>query len=116
MCDAQGHLAPFLPTHPLVPTGAMPDFKGDDQAFGTMAAGPFGSSLILPISYAYISMMGSDGLTEVCLPNLPNPLTQSFCVSLPLAAHARECMMGNYISCIVHSCPQVKKDYLPTRA
>jgi glycine dehydrogenase len=29
-----------------------------------MAAAPFGSSLILPISYAYISMMGTEGLTE----------------------------------------------------
>ena len=63
MC-AQSHLAPFLPTHPLVPTGALPDFKGDDAAFGTMAAAPYGSALILPISYAYISMMGSEGLTE----------------------------------------------------
>ena len=31
-----------------------------------MAAAPFGSSLILPISYAYIALMGSEGLTEVC--------------------------------------------------
>ena len=61
----QGHLAPFLPTHPLHPTGAMPGFKSDDKSFGAMAAAPYGSSLILPISYAYISMMGSDGLTEV---------------------------------------------------
>ena len=34
------------------------------EPFGTMAAAPFGSSLILPISFAYISMMGSQGLTE----------------------------------------------------
>ncbi len=61
---AQSHLAPFLPTHPLVPTGALPEFKGDGAAFGTMAAAPYGSALILPISYAYISMMGSEGLTE----------------------------------------------------
>ena len=59
------HLAPFLPTHPVISTGAMPDFKSDDKAFGTMAAAPYGSSLILPISFAYISMMGSKGLTEV---------------------------------------------------
>lgn len=48
-----------------------------------MAAAPFGSSLILPISYAYIAMMGSEGLTEVrpaaapCVPLLvlpPSPL------------------------------------------
>lgn len=65
---SQAHLAPFLPTHPLHPTGAMPAFKSDGQAFGTMAAAPYGSSLILPISYAYISMMGSDGLQEVWRP------------------------------------------------
>ena len=61
---AQGHLAPFLPTHPVVPTGALPDFQGDDKSFGTMAAAPYGSALILPISFAYIAMMGSKGLTE----------------------------------------------------
>ena len=59
------HLAPHLPTHPVIPTGAMPDFKSDKESFGTMAAAPYGSSLILPISYAYISMMGTEGLTEV---------------------------------------------------
>ena len=32
--------------------------------FGTMAAAPFGSSLILPISFAYIAMMGTQGLTD----------------------------------------------------
>ncbi|CAG9463375.1 unnamed protein product [Pedinophyceae sp. YPF-701] len=58
----KAHLAPFLPTHPVIPTGAYPDFKGDDKSFGAMAAAPYGSSLILPISYAYISMMGSKGL------------------------------------------------------
>ena len=35
-----------------------------------MAAAPFGSSLILPISYAYIALMGSEGLTEVCAPRV----------------------------------------------
>ncbi|KAK9846586.1 hypothetical protein WJX81_007159 [Elliptochloris bilobata] len=60
----KAHLAPFLPTHPVVPTGALPDFKGDEQSFGTMAAAPYGSALILPISFAYIAMMGSKGLTE----------------------------------------------------
>jgi glycine dehydrogenase len=61
----KAHLAPFLPTHPIVPTGAYPHFSGDDAAsFGCMAAAPHGSSLILPISYAYISMMGSAGLTR----------------------------------------------------
>ncbi|KAG2453334.1 hypothetical protein HYH02_001558 [Chlamydomonas schloesseri] len=59
----KAHLAPFLPTHPVVATGALPSRPADPKPFGTMAAAPFGSSLILPISYAYISMMGSGGLT-----------------------------------------------------
>lgn len=61
----KSHLAPFLPTHPVIPTGAYPNFKSDEQSCGTLASAPYGSALILPISYAYISMMGSHGLTEV---------------------------------------------------
>ena len=61
----KSHLAPFLPTHPVIPTGAYPNFKSDKQSCGTLASAPYGSALILPISYAYISMMGSHGLTEV---------------------------------------------------
>merc|ERR1719183_2683246 len=60
----KAHLAPFMPTHPVVSTGAYPNFKSDTESFGCMAAAPYGSSLILPISYAYISMMGSQGLKE----------------------------------------------------
>ncbi len=48
-------LAPFLPGHPVVPTG------GDD-AIGPVAAAPYGSALVLLISWAYIAMMGADGL------------------------------------------------------
>jgi glycine dehydrogenase len=51
------HLAPFLPGHPLVPTGGA-------QAVGAVSAGPFGSPSILPISWAYIAMMGAQGLRE----------------------------------------------------
>jgi glycine dehydrogenase len=60
----KAHLAPFMPSHPVVATGALPAFENDDKSFGTLSAAPFGSSLILPISYAYIAMMGSEGLTE----------------------------------------------------
>ena len=48
--------------------GALPGFESDKETFGTLSAAPFGSSLILPISYAYIAMMGSEGLTEVSRP------------------------------------------------
>ena len=51
------HLAPFLPGHPIVDL-AHP------QACGTVSAAPWGSAAILPISWAYIALMGYDGLTE----------------------------------------------------
>ncbi|CAH1774987.1 unnamed protein product [Owenia fusiformis] len=50
------HLAPFLPTHPILKPGA------DSQSFGCVSAAPYGSSAILPISWAYIKMMGAKGL------------------------------------------------------
>ncbi|KAK1306988.1 hypothetical protein QJS10_CPA10g01449 [Acorus calamus] len=57
------HLAPFLPSHPVVPTGGIPA-PDKAQPLGTISAAPWGSALILPISYTYIAMMGSKGLTE----------------------------------------------------
>jgi glycine dehydrogenase len=51
------HLAPFLPDHPVVPLG-------HPQACGTVSAAPWGSAAILPISWAYISLMGQEGLVE----------------------------------------------------
>ena len=53
-----GHLAPHLPNHPLR------EDAGPATGFGPVSAAPFGSALILPISYAYIRMMGADGLTR----------------------------------------------------
>ncbi len=51
------HLAPFLPGHPIHnPSG--------DQAIGPVAAAPYGSPSILPISWAFIALMGEDGLTK----------------------------------------------------
>jgi glycine dehydrogenase len=52
------HLAPFLPGHPIVPG------VGGEQAIGAVSSAPWGSPSILPISYAYIAMMGAEGLTE----------------------------------------------------
>ncbi len=49
------HLAPFLPGHPLVPTGG-------NTAIKAVSAAPFGSALILPISYGYVKMLGAEGL------------------------------------------------------
>ncbi len=52
------HLAPFLPNHPLVAEA------GPATGMGPVAAAPWGSASILPISWAYIRMMGADGLTR----------------------------------------------------
>jgi glycine dehydrogenase len=51
------HLAPFLPSHPVVKTGGA-------QGIHAVSAAPYGSALILLISYGYIKMMGGPGLTE----------------------------------------------------
>jgi glycine dehydrogenase len=51
------HLAPYLPGHPVIPTGGA---KGP----GPVSAAPWGSASILPISWMYIRMMGAEGLTR----------------------------------------------------
>jgi glycine dehydrogenase len=57
ICVAE-HLAPFLPGHTVVPG------VGGQQAAGAVSSAPWGSPSILPISYAYIAMMGEAGLTK----------------------------------------------------
>ncbi|HYN30633.1 MAG TPA: aminomethyl-transferring glycine dehydrogenase [Dermatophilaceae bacterium] len=62
----RSHLAPFLPNHPLDPTA------GPESGVGPVAAAPFGSAGILPISWAYVRLMGGAGLaraTEVAVLN-----------------------------------------------
>jgi glycine dehydrogenase len=51
------HLVPFLPGHPVVDLS-------HPLACGTISAAPWGSAAILPISWAYIALMGYDGLSE----------------------------------------------------
>jgi glycine dehydrogenase len=51
------HLSPYLPGHPLVETGG-------EHGIGPVSAAPWGSPSILPISWMYIRMMGSEGLTD----------------------------------------------------
>lgn len=54
----RAHLAPYLPTHPLHPDAAR------REGTGAISAAPYGSAGILPISWAYIRMMGAEGLTR----------------------------------------------------
>ena len=55
---AKAHLAPFLPNHPL------DHLAGPATGPGPISAAPFGSASILPISWAYIRLMGGEGLTH----------------------------------------------------
>ncbi|KAF6235066.1 hypothetical protein HO173_006693 [Letharia columbiana] len=53
----KSHLAPFLPGHPLIKTGG-------EKSIAPVSGAPWGSAGILPISWAYIKMMGGRGLTH----------------------------------------------------
>jgi glycine dehydrogenase len=50
------HLVPFLPSHPIVKTGG-------EKGITPVSGGPYGSAMVLTISYGYIKMMGGEGLT-----------------------------------------------------
>ena len=54
----RAHLAPYLPSHPMHPDAARRD------GIGPIRAAPHGSAGILPISWAYVRMMGGPGLTD----------------------------------------------------
>ena len=51
------HLKPFLPSHPVIKTGG-------EKAITAVSAAPYGSALILPISYGYIKMLGRKGIKD----------------------------------------------------
>ena len=55
ICVSQ-KLVDYLPTHPVVKVGG--------SLGNTMAAAPYGSAMLLPITYGYLLMLGSDGLTS----------------------------------------------------
>jgi glycine dehydrogenase len=54
----RAHLAPFLPNHPF------DSLAGPSTGPGPVSSAPYGSASILPISWAYIRMMGGEGLTH----------------------------------------------------
>ncbi|KOX69058.1 Glycine dehydrogenase [decarboxylating], mitochondrial [Melipona quadrifasciata] len=56
------HLAPFLPSHPVINRSG--NGHNNVKQTGAVSAAPFGSSAILPISWAYIKMMGPNGLKK----------------------------------------------------
>ncbi|GAB6023860.1 hypothetical protein CHUAL_008599 [Chamberlinius hualienensis] len=58
----KAHLTPYMPSHPIINPLAHLGTKAN--SFGAVSAGPWGSSSILPISWAYIKMMGAKGLKQ----------------------------------------------------
>ncbi|MET1053645.1 MAG: aminomethyl-transferring glycine dehydrogenase [Mycetocola sp.] len=58
---AKAHLAPFLPGHPLAQRAEHGAYT---HAGGPVSAAPYGSPSILPISWAYVRMMGAEGLKK----------------------------------------------------
>ena len=54
----RAHLAPYLPSHAMHPE------QDKREGIGPISAAPYGSAGILPISWAYIRLMGADGLTR----------------------------------------------------
>ena len=54
----KSHLAPFLPNHP------QQELAGPDTGIGPISGAPFGSAGILPIPYAYVRLMGAEGLKQ----------------------------------------------------
>jgi len=64
ICVAE-HLRKFLPTHPVVSTGG-------EEGITAVASAPWGSAMLLPITYGYIKMLGESGLrhaTEMAIVN-----------------------------------------------
>jgi len=88
------HLAPFLPTHPARTVGGA-------QGIGPISAAPWGSGSILPISWAYIAMMGAAGLrraTEVAILNA-NYIAHRLAPHFPLVYKGRTGFVAH--ECIV---------------
>ena len=81
------HLKPFLPGNPLIKTGG-------DQAISAISAAPWGSSLVLTISYAYIKMLGTEGLTD------------STKIAILNANYIKKCLNNDYS--ILYTNPQGK--------
>ncbi len=54
----KSHLAPFLPNH------SVTNVEGPNEGNGAVSAAPYGSGGILPISWSYVAMLGSDGLRQ----------------------------------------------------
>ncbi len=93
------HLAPFLPDHPVV-EGVNPAARGG-ETIGAISAAPWGSASILPISWAYIALMGGPGLkraTQVAILNA-NYIAQRLAPHYPVLYTGKNGMVAH--ECII---------------
>jgi glycine dehydrogenase len=93
------HLARFLPGHAVVP-GVNPA-AGNGEPVGQVSAAPWGSPSILPISWAYIAMMGAAGLkrsTEVAILNA-NYVARRLALHYPIVYAGKNGMVAH--ECII---------------
>jgi glycine dehydrogenase len=100
---AGAHLAPFLPNHPLAPEA------GPSTGPGPVSAAPWGSAGILPIPWAYVAMMGADGLrraTQVAILNA-NYVAQRLQPHYPVLYTGRSGLVAH--ECIVDIRPITKE-------
>ncbi len=100
---AGAHLAPFLPNHPLVAEA------GPATGPGPVSAAPWGSAGILPIPWAYVRMMGGDGLrraTQVAILNA-NYMAQRLQPHYPVLYTGRSGLVAH--ECIVDLRPITKE-------
>ena len=91
----KSHLAPFMPNHSVI------NVEGTNVGNGAVSAAPYGSASILPISWAYIAMMGSEGLkqaTEMAIVNA-NYLTAKLSEHFPILYRGRNDRVAH--ECIV---------------
>ncbi|MGI9488700.1 MAG: aminomethyl-transferring glycine dehydrogenase [Geminicoccaceae bacterium] len=102
----KAHLAPFLPSHKVV-EGVNP--AATNGTIGQVSAAPWGSPSILPISHAYIAMMGPDGLrkaSEVAILNA-NYVAKKLAEHYPIVYTGRHGLVAH--ECII-DLRQIKND------
>ncbi|MDR0775451.1 MAG: aminomethyl-transferring glycine dehydrogenase [Azonexus sp.] len=89
----KAHLAPFMPNHAVAP------IDGPHTGQGAVSAAPFGSALILPISWMYLAMLGGEGVkqaTQVAILNANY-------IAARLGAHYPVLYVGKN-GCVAHEC------------
>jgi glycine dehydrogenase len=97
------HLSPFVSDHPLV-EGVNPAAEGG-ETIGPVSAAPWGSASILPISWAYIALMGAEGLkkaTELAILNA-NYIARRLAPHYPVVYTGKNGMVAH--ECIINLAP-----------